>query len=326
MKKTFLFAFTIAALSVSAQTKPAAPAPKAPAAVKPAAAEPANAKIEQDKASIKGLCGIYKVTFDFAETFSPDTAYKFHNRYHEAGIEYVFLVEETDKKIALQHLLIVNDSIIVKHWRQDWVYENTQVYGYYKNDEWIKKELTPEQAKGTWTQKVFSVDDSPRYEAYGTWVHVDGKHYWEGTNDAPLPRREYTKRDDYNVMRRHSRMEILPDGWMLEQDNEKVVRNSGMDKTICWEKGFERFTKGNYDATPATKWWEKQKQYWADVRKAWDEVYSKTPDLKLAAKVDNKRLYESLFSLGDKVSQKSYAAGSAIPDIKKIIESFVKAA
>ena len=27
-------------------------------------------------------------------------------------------------------------------------------------------------------------------------AHVDGKSYWENTSHAPLPRREYTKRDD----------------------------------------------------------------------------------------------------------------------------------
>jgi hypothetical protein len=34
-----------------------------------------NSKLEQDKAAIKSMVGIYKVTFDFAETFSPDTNY-----------------------------------------------------------------------------------------------------------------------------------------------------------------------------------------------------------------------------------------------------------
>src|SRR5262245_51688747 len=87
------------------------------------AAKPVS-KLEQDKASIKGMCGAHKVTFNFAETFAPDTAYKYHSRYHEEGIEYVFIAEETPNKIALQHLLVVKDSIIIKHWRHDWVYEN----------------------------------------------------------------------------------------------------------------------------------------------------------------------------------------------------------
>jgi len=198
------------------------------------------------------------------------------------------------------------------------------VYCYLQDNEWVKKTLTAEQAKGTWTQKVYQVDDSPRYESYGSWVHIDGKHYWEGINDAPLPRREYTKRDDYNVMKRHSRMEILNDGWMLNQDNEKILRKNGVDKLLCWEKGIERFTKGNYDATPAVKYWEKQKHYWADVRKTWEEIYAKTPDLKLEARVNDKRLYESLFDLGDKVSEKSYTQGSANEEIRKVIASFIK--
>lgn len=284
----------------------------------------ATSKAEQDKACIKSMCGVYKVSFDFAETFSPDTAYKYHSRYREEGIEYVFLAEEVPGKIVLQHLLIVNDSIIIKHWRQDWVYENKDVYTYVKDNEWVKNTLTAEQAKGTWTQKVYQVDDSPRYESFGTWIHVDGKHYWEGVNDAPLPRREYTKRDDYNVLKRHSRMEILNDGWMLSQDNEKIIRNNGTDKLLCWEKGIERFTKSTYNAAPAIKWWEKQKQYWADVRKAWDEIYVKTPDLKLEARVNDKRLYESLFALGDKLTEKNYDQATVKAEIKKVIIAYVK--
>ena len=29
--------------------------------------------------------------------------------------------------------------------------------------------------------KIFQVDDSPRYEGTASWVHVDGKSYWENT-------------------------------------------------------------------------------------------------------------------------------------------------
>jgi hypothetical protein len=285
-----------------------------------------NEKFELDKSIIKNMCGIYKVSFDFAETFSADTGYKFYPRYKEWGIEYVFLAEETSDKISLQHLLIVNDSIIIKHWRQDWVYENTNVYKFYKDNEWIKETLTTEQAKGTWTQKVFQVDDSPRYESYGTWVHVDGKHFWEGVNDAPLPRREFSNRDDYNVMRRHSRMEVFNDGsWALIQDNDKVIRKNGVDKVLVSERGLEKFTKGSYDASPALKYWERQKHYWADVRKAWDDLYYTQPNLKLADRVDEMKLYSHLFNLGDKVCEKNYVKGSANEEIKKVIISFVKA-
>ena len=321
MKKSILIASIIIATSAFSQTRPI----KSGLVTTNKVTVESNLKIEQDKNAIKAMAGIYKVSFDFAETFAPDTAYKFQKRYHDEGLEYVFIVEENDKKISLQHLLIINDSVVIKHWRQDWEYENSELYNYYKNDEWIKKSITAEQAKGTWTQKVFQVDDSPRYESYGTWMHVDGKHFWEGVTDAPLPRREFTKRNDYNVMRRHSRIELNNDGWDLIQDNEKIVRNGGVDKLLCWEKGVEKFTKGNYNAVPTLKYWEKQKNYWMDVRKVWDDLYRQQPNLKLTTKIDNQKLYEKLFELGFKsCKEQNYLQGTSIIEIKTIIESFVK--
>jgi hypothetical protein len=280
-------------------------------------------KLQQDKEAIKSMVGCYKVSFDFAETFAPDTGYKYHDRYREWGIEYVFLVEETDKKIVLQHLLIVNDTTIIKHWRQDWVYENTELLSYYKDNQWDKNKLKPEQVKGQWTQKVYQVDDSPRYESTGTWVHVDGRHYWEGTCDAPLPRREFTKRSDYNVMRRNSHMEVTNEGWFLEQDNQKILRANGVDIMLCEEKGMEKFTKGNYNCQVAINWWEKNKNYWADVRIVWEQVFAKYPTLKIEKKIDNTLLWEKLFKLGDEAAKKS---GSNKEEILRIIESHLKTA
>ncbi len=293
-------------------------------------AQPAKPAVDatnfkKDKESIKSMIGCYKVNFAFAETFAPDTAYKYHDRKFEWGIEYVTLVEETDTKISLQHLLIVNDSTIIKHWRQDWLYENRELLSFYKDNEWNKVRLTPEQAKGTWTQKVYQVDDGPRYEGYGTWIHADGRHFWESTSDAPLPRRETTKRNDYNVMKRHSHVEIYKDGWELNQDNEKIIRdNNGTDKLLCMEKGSEKFSKGNYNAQPAIDWWEKNKQYWSDVRKAWNEVYTQYNTIKIEKKINNKILFEQLFKMGDEYAKtKTYNSLEATAAIKKTIEQYL---
>lgn len=277
-------------------------------------------KLQQDKESIKAMAGCYKVSFEFAETFAPDTAYKYHDRKFDWGIEYVTVLEETDKKVVLQHLLIVNDTMIVKHWRQDWIYENTEVFSYLKDNEWKKVKLTPEQYKGTWTQKVYQVDDSPRYEGYGTWVHVDGRHFWESTTDAPLPRREITKRNDYNVVKRHSHIETTSYGWILEQDNEKIIRSATEDKLLCWEKGFEKFSTGNYNCQPGIDWWNTNKVYWNEVRKVWTEVFAQNNTLKFEKRVDDKFLFEHLFKLGDEYAKaKSFNATEAHGKIKTII-------
>lgn len=283
-------------------------------------------KIETDKAAIKSMIGCYKVTFDFAETFAPDTAYHYHARKSESGIEYVFLLAETERSVSLQHLLIVDDSMIVKHWRQDWIYENTELLSFYRDNEWKKITLDKQTASGTWTQKVYQVDDGPRYESYGTWIHADGRHFWESVCDAPLPRREYTQRSDYNVMKRHGHIEITAYGWMLEQDNEKTIRDSaGKDKLLCWEKGFERFYKGNYNCSVAINWWEKNKEYWADVRKIWEEMYNrKTDKLKIIARIDDKVLYERLFRLGREYSKtEQYNSKEASKKIRATIEMYL---
>jgi hypothetical protein len=258
-----------------------------------------QSKMEQDRTAILSMAGCYEVTFHFAETFSPIPDYKYFDRYTSRGIEYVFVLEDKGPFISLQHLLVMSDSVIIKHWRQDWVYEETALLSYDRDKTWRKVHYTPEQVKGTWTQKVFQVDDSPRYESKGTWVHVDGKHYWEGTGDSPLPRREFTKRSDYNVLRRHSRMQLAADGWFLEQNNEKILRDAGGDKLICQEKGMERFTVGNFDCTPAIRWWEENKHYWQQVRTAWNDVFERHEVLTLTGKVEGKLLWERLFELGD---------------------------
>lgn len=283
-----------------------------------------ESKKEQDIDAIKAMEGCYKVEFNFAETFSPDTAYKYHDRYYSWGIEYVFVIEDEPDFISLQHLLIINDSTIIKHWRQDWVYEETEILSYDRDKNWKTLTFSPEEVEGTWTQKVFQVDDSPRYESKGTWVHVDGKHYWEGTGDSPLPRREFSKRSDYNVVKRHSRMELSEKGWFLEQDNEKVIRDETGDKLLCMEKGMETFTRGEYNCQPAIDWWNQQHDYWKEVRTVWNQVFEDYPDIGLTAKVEDKMLWQRLFEFGDEVSTSGTDSKEIRQEVREIINLYIK--
>lgn len=282
-----------------------------------------NSKIEQDREAIRQLDGCYKVTFNFSETFSSIEGYEYHDKKFDEAIEYVKIIEDSEYKISLQHLLIVNGSTIVKHWRQDWIYENVDLLVYDKDNTWKNIKISPQQAKGTWTQKVFQVDDSPRYEGYGTWVHVDGRHFWESKADAPLPRREHTKRDDYNVMGRLSHIEIFQDGWVLEQDNDKIVRAEDGDKVICAEKGIERFTSGDFDCQAAIDYWEKNHKYWAVVRDVWTETLAKgTIHLELMA--SGNVIYMRLFELCEKVGNESKFNEKAVRgEVETIIKEHI---
>jgi len=275
-------------------------------------------KIALDRQSILAMAGKYKVTFDFIETFATEEDYQREGLYQNEAIEYVFPIIDEPEFISLQHILVINEKVVVKHWRQDWIFENQDLLVYHKDNVWKNIRLNEEQVKGTWTQKVFQVDDSPRYQGIGTWVYVGGKRYWESTSDAPLPRRQET-RTDYNVLVRNSRIELTDYGWMMDQDNQKVYRDdNGNDKLIVWEKGFEVLTAGDYNCQPAIDYWEKTKLFWKDVREVWDEAFSEKEELSLHEKVDGKMMYEHFFALAAK-----YDENSKSEEIKKSLKEII---
>ncbi|MDN3725092.1 hypothetical protein QRD02_11915 [Aequorivita sp. SDUM287046] len=282
----------------------------------------AQNKKEMDKQSIKDMCGCYEVTFNFTETFnySKDSLYKPSHDEISSGLEWAEMITDEDNKIVIQHLLQVGnpaEPMVVKHWRQDWLYENTEFYTYNANDSWQYVTKPAAEVKGQWTQKVYQVDDSPRYEGSGTWVHVDGKNYWENTSEAPLPRREITTRSDYNLTLRRNRVEITDNGWIHDQDNDKIIREAGNeDVLLAKEKGYNTYVKvDDSRCAVAAKWWKDNSQKWALVRDKWDQVYARKKDLSLEEKVDNKHLYKFLFQ------DEGYSDKASIDGV---IDSFVK--
>lgn len=281
----------------------------------------AQNKQEKDINAIKSMCGCFEVTFNFAETFqySKDSTYKPSATKSDRALEWAQLVEDEKDKVSIQHILQVGNPAkpsIVKHWRQDWIYENRDFYMFNANNSWKYQNKSKSDVKGQWTQKVYQVDDSPRYEGSATWVHVDGKSFWENTTDAPLPRREYTKRSDYNLTVRGNRHEITKEGWVHDQNNDKVIREEGKkDIILAKEKGYNTYTKvDDSRCQTAADWWKTNHGKWALVRKKWDEVYNRKKDLSLESKVENKALYKHLFS--EDYTQEN--------DITRVIESFVK--
>jgi len=281
----------------------------------------AQSKMKKDAEAIKNMCGCFEVTFNFAETFnySKDSLYKPSKNKIAKALEWAQLIEDKKGKIAIQHILQMgspDEPYIIKHWRQDWIYENQDFYMYDSNNKWIYKKKSKEDVKNQWTQKVYQVDDSPRYEGSSSWVHVDGKSYWENTTDAPLPRREYTIRSDYNVTVRGNRHEITSSGWIHDQDNKKLIRKADTeDFIIAKEKGYNVYKRlDDSDCAGAIKWWGDNKMKWSIVRNKWDQVFALNDNLLLEKKVNNKPLYKYLFSEEYKEEQ----------EINDIIKAFIK--
>ena len=276
-----------------------------------------NAQKKKDIEAIKEMCGCFEIDFNFAETFqySNDSNYKKSNNYNSKALEYAKLIKDEKGHISIQHLLVMG-SYVIKHWRQDWIYENEDLLKYDSDNTWKKISKTKKEVKGQWTQKVFQVDDSPRYEGTSSWVHIDGKSFWENTSYAPLPRREYTKRNDYNIMIRGNRHEIVNYGWIHDQDNKKVIRDNKQNKEykIAAEKGFNKYVKvDDSKCIEAAEWWNENSKKWAFVREKWNSIYSKNKTLSLEKSIDKKPLYSYLFD--ENVTKKD--------EIGSIIDRFV---
>ena len=273
----------------------------------------------EDEKAIKAMCGCYEIKFNFAETFKypKDTAnYKASKVKHETALEWAELIEDEPGKKSIQHLLIVGKGMIVKHWRQDWLFENTKFYDYNGFEDWKFKTVSKNKVAGQWTQSVFEVDDKPRYTGSSTWLHVDGRTFWENITNAPLPRREYTQRSDYNITKRTNVHEIVKNGWIHDQDNDKIIRDKeGNDYLLAQEKGHNTYTKvDDSKCESAQKWWKENKDFWKKVRTKWDIEFAKNKDIKLLAELDGKPLYMHLQKLKTDVSQE---------EINKVIDSFI---
>jgi hypothetical protein len=261
-----------------------------------------QSKLKKDTNAIMNMCGCFEVTFNFSETINLNNRenYKPSQDYQTSPVyELAIPIKQDKNHISIQHILQVGDDnyrSIVKHWRQDWMYQNKNLYIYEKNNKWNYKKLNKSNYKGQWTQKVYQVDDSPRYEGSSSWVHVDGKSFWENTTPAPLPRREFSKRKDYNVLLRSNRHEITNYGWFHGQNNEKVDRiNSSEEEVLAFEVGYNYYKRvANDKCKYAKEWWLENEKKWEIVRNIWAEIYSQNKNLSLKSEYNGKRLYEYL--------------------------------
>ena len=98
--------------------------------------KPYQSKFEKDRAAILAMAGEYRASFDFIETLGFYEDHKPTRPYQSWGTEYIFVVEDRRDFISLQHVLVmkmktpeggVTEPYVVKHWRQDWTYEDSSI-------------------------------------------------------------------------------------------------------------------------------------------------------------------------------------------------------
>jgi hypothetical protein len=234
------------------------------------------AHFEQDRQAILAMAGTFDVTFDFRETTPFVADYKPIPAKISQGHEVVRVVEDTGKIIRLQHLLVVREKpdqppIVVKHWRQDWEYEPSQILVYVKSGHWAMQPVAAGDRKGSWSQIVFQTDDSPRYGAVGWWTYDNNVAEWTSQSTLrPLARRDAVRHPPYDRYVAINRHAITPKGWVQEEDNAKVGVKDGKTVTFTHEyvvNSYDRAT--GFPIEAADDYWAKTKDYWAAVRAEW---------------------------------------------------------
>lgn len=289
-------------------------------------------QFEQDRKAILAMAGEYRITFQFQETVACEPGYELHEPYHADATEFVDVIEDTGKFISLQHILVVKkkdgEAGVVKHWRQDWKYEDTDLLEFRGNLTWENVKLPAEQVKGTWSQAVYQVDDSPRYESYGKWTHLGTRSAWESEETwRPLPRREFSHRSDYQVLVARNRHTITPEGWVHEQDNQKLVldEQGNPSHVLAHESGLNVYDREDgIDFAAGREYWQATQAYWQDVRAIWSDVLGKPDRITLLSRVDGDRLHTQLFGLAEDVQDAGeYDADMMKAEAREVINAFV---
>jgi hypothetical protein len=250
-----------------------------------------DSTFEKDRKAILAMAGDFKVGFHFQETISLHEGYEVRTKpYDEEAHETVKVVEDSGKRIVLQHILLAGPAV-VKHWAQIWTYEDTEILEFQGSRVWTAKKLTPEEVKGKWSQRVTQVDDSPRYEGIAAWVHGESTSEWAAPAKRPLPRREHTSRKDYDLLVVTNRHTITPAGWFHEQDNTKWVKRDGKEYPLCREVGLNPYLRvQDHDFTKANDYWTETAGFWKEVRGVWEEITPREGSVKVSLKAEPGRL------------------------------------
>jgi hypothetical protein len=293
---------------------------------------------ERDRRAILAMAGTYRATFDFLEVVPFTAVAKPNAPYQSWGTEKVYVDTNRDDAVSLVHILemrvvqkdgTVTEPMVTKHWRQDWQYQPTHVVEYRGRDRWERRKLANSESKGNWSQTVYQVDESPRYASVGRWQHSASMSTWISSDTwRPLPRREWSVRDDYQVLLGTNRHTIGPAGWVQEENNLKTVldaerRIDAAKPYVAREYGLARYERlRDADFAAADHYYDRTRGFWDQVRDTWSEVFAKQGNVTLKGPVDKLGLFQPLFARADEIEEKGTSSSG---DDAGIIRDALKA-
>ncbi len=304
-----------------------------PALAHPDIAAPANASaspqaaFEADRADILAMVGDFKVRFDMQEATPWRTGYEPLERKISGGHESVRVIEDTGRKIVLQHMLVVDmggESYVVKHWRQDWEYEPERVLVYSDRNQWTFEDIPQERRAGYWSQTVWQVDDSPRYGSYGRFYNEGGVRRWRSAYTwRPLARRDAVRNPVYDRYYGINRHQTSTDGWIHWQDNTKLGLAGGSLEPVVQEYVLNTYTRfSDYDTKAADDYWAATQGYWAAVRAKWDEVAERNGGIAIEEEAQTGTVISGrLLELADELRTGAIGETAAVAEAAGLIDA-----
>lgn len=291
----------------------------------------AQSNFEQDRADILAMAGNYRVSFNMQESTRWDPNYQALDPSRSGGNEVVRVIEDTGRRISLQHMLVMTDddgkSHVIKHWRQDWEYEPAKVLIYNDRNQWAWQDVPEARRAGAWSQTVWQVDDSPRYGSWGSFQTQAGVRRWRSDwTWRPLARRDAVRNPVYDRYYSINRHQPSPDGWIHWQDNIKLGLKDGKLVPIVQEYVLNNYIKyDQYDTKAADTYWAATKDYWAAVRAEWARVAQEKGGIAIDEKADTGTIISGrLLEIADEIQEKKISVQAAMTEAKKLINENTK--
>lgn len=293
-------------------------------------------RFERDRRAILAMAGTYRSSFDFTEVANFSSNAVTQRPYQSWGTEKVYVDSDTGRRISLVHILemrivqndgSISEPIVTKHWRQDWQYEPEAIVEYRGNATWQRRALTTQQRAGRWLQTVYQVDESPRYASLGTWQHATHFSSWLSDETwRPLPRREWSARKDYDVLIGTNRHTITASGWLQEENNLKAVLKNEQPDYIAREYGLARYERiKEFSFTEADDYYNKTRNFWNEVRVAWNAWFKRDTIVHLRGQVDQLELFVPLFDQADQIANARSATPASDVDRQRAIRDALQA-
>jgi hypothetical protein len=291
--------------------------------------QPGLSAQERDRRAILAMAGGYRVNFDFLEVASFVNDGARAQPYQSWGTERVFVDRNEPGYVSLVHILDMrvlgadgkpSESMVTKHWRQDWRYEPAQLVEYQGGNRWTRRDLGAAERRGQWSQTVYQVDEAPRYGSLGRWEHNAAFSTWiSGDTSRPLPRREWSVRKDYELLRGTNRHTVSPTGWLQEENNLKAATGAALP-VVGREYGVARYERlKDADFSGAQAYYDATRIYWDKVLDVWAGLWRQHSAITLTANSDQSGAFAGLFQLADDFAAGNLTADAAVPKIREAI-------